>query len=98
MKKKDLIDAILEALPKQGASKTASRLQVESVLEAFCSVAAAELLGGGEITLQGIGRLKVVPTKARKGHDPKTGEVLEIPDGRKVAFSPFRDFREALKP
>lgn len=98
MTKKEMIDAIIEAMPRQEGNRTASRLQVESVLEAFCGVAAAELLGGGEVALQGIGKLKTVATKARTGRNPKTGEPLEIPAGKKVAFSPFRDFKEALKP
>lgn len=98
MTKKEMIDAIIEAMPRQEGNRTASRLQVESVLEAFCGVAAAELLGGGEVALQGIGKLKTVATKARTGRNPKTGEPLEIPAGKKVAFSPFRDFKEALRP
>lgn len=97
MTKKELIDGIMDSLPP-GTHGVVSRLHVESVLEAFCNIAAAELLGGGEISLQGLGKLKVVPTKARKGRNPKTGEALEIPAGKKVVFSPFRDFKEALKP
>lgn len=97
MTKKEMTDAIMESMAGREHARAASRLEIESVLEAFSGVAAAELLGGGEITLQGIGKLKTVPTKARKGRNPKTGEPLEIPAGRKVVFAPFRDFREAMK-
>lgn len=97
MTKKKLIDGIMESMP-QGGRGVASRLHVESMLEGTCNVIAAELLGGGEVSLPGIGKLKTVTTKARKGRNPKTGEPLEIPAGRKVVFSPFRDFKEALKP
>lgn len=97
MTKKELIDAIMESMSGQNHARGASRLQVESFYEAFSSVAAAELLGGGEISLQGVGKLKTVPTKDRKGRNPQTGEPLEIPTGRKVVFVPFRDFKEAMK-
>ncbi len=97
MTKKELIDGIMESMPQRGRG-VASRLHVESTLEATCNVMAAELLGGGEVSLPGIGKLKTVATKARTGRNPRTGEPLEIPAGKKVTFSPFRDFKEALKP
>lgn len=96
MTKKELIDAIMESMSDQKHAKPTSRLQVESFFEAFSNVAAAELLGGGEVSLPGIGKLKTVATKARTGRNPKTGEPLEIPAGKKVVFSPFRDFKDAL--
>lgn len=96
MTKKELIDGIMESMP-QGGRGMASRLHVESMLEASCNVIAAELLGGGEVSLPGIGKLKTVATKARTGRNPRTGAPLEIPAGKRVVFSPFRDFRDALK-
>lgn len=97
MTKKEMVDAILESMPEQTKRGTASRLQVESFLEAFANVAAAELLGGGEITLPGIGKIKTVARKARTGRNPRTGQTIEIPAGRRLAVSAFRDFRDALK-
>ena len=93
MTKKELMDAMSD--PKHTRGTT--RLQVESFFESFCSVAAAELIGGGEIGIQGVGKLKVKKTSARKGRNPRTGEYLEIAGGRKVVFVPGRDFKEALK-
>lgn len=96
MTKKELIDGIMESMPQHGRG-VASRLHVESMLEATCNVIAAELLGGGAVSLAGIGKLKTVDTKARTGRHPRTGALLEIPAGKRVVFSPFRDFRDALK-
>lgn len=97
MTKKELIDGIMESMPAQNGHGVASRLHVESVLEAFANVAAAELLGGGEITLPGIGKIKTVARKARTGRNPRTGQTIEIPAGRRLTVSAFRDFRDALK-
>ncbi|MDE6734836.1 MAG: hypothetical protein K2J64_05155 [Desulfovibrio sp.] len=47
MTKKELVDGIMESMPVLTAHGVATRLHVESVLEAFANVAAAELLGGG---------------------------------------------------
>lgn len=97
MNKKELVDGIMESMPVLTAHGVATRLHVESVLEAFANVAAAELLGGGEITLPGIGKIKTVVTKARTGRNPRTGQTIEIPAGRRLTVSAFRDFKEALR-
>lgn len=97
MTKKELIDAIMESMSDQKHAKPASRLQVESFFESFCSVVAAELIGGGEIGIQGVGKLKVKKTSARKGRNPRTGEDLMIPASRRIIITLSRDFREALK-
>ena len=97
MTKKELMDAILESFSDQKHGKPTSRLQAESFFEAFCDVAAAELIGGGEITLQGVGKLKVKETAPRRARNPRTGEEIKIPEGRKVMFVPGKDFKDALK-
>lgn len=97
MTKKEMVDAILESMPEQTKRGVANRLKVESFLEAFANVAAAELLGGGEITLPGIGKIKTVARKARTGRNPRTGQTIEIPAGRRLTARAFRDFRDALK-
>lgn len=66
------------------------------MFESFCDVAAAELIGGGEIYLQKLGKLKVRETSARKGHNPQTGEEMDIPAGKKVVFVPGKEFRASI--
>ncbi len=97
MTKKELVTCMMEELPDNGKGKAISKLEVECVLEAFGKVTAAELLGGGEITISSIGKLKVKTTSARTGRNPRTGEKIEIPAGRKIVFMPFREFKDALK-
>lgn len=72
-------------------------VDMEAALESFCSVAAAELLGGGEVSLPGLGKLKVKITNARTGRNPRTGEAIDIPAGRKVVFTPGKEFKEAFR-
>jgi len=69
----------------------------DTLLETLCSVIAAELLGGGEVSLPGLGKLKVKETNARAGRNPRTGEVIDIPAGRKVVFAPGKEFKEAFR-
>ena len=61
-------------------------------------VAAAELLGGGEIPLPGLGKLKSKDIAARHGRNPRTGETLDIPAHKAVTFTACKDLKEAMKP
>lgn len=95
MNKKEMIDAVKCAYPKDISQLT--RLEVETVLECAWDVMTAELLGGGEITLGKMGKLKVKEIGPRKARNPRTGESMDIPACRKVVFTPFGEFRGALK-
>lgn len=95
MTKKELLGEVLKEMGAEGPQM--SRLEVETVFESICNVAAAELLGGGEVFLGKMGKLKAVATKERTGRNPRTGETIHIPAARKVAFVPCRDFKRALK-
>lgn len=95
MKKEDFV-VLATAAVRSDYDRALSRTDMESALAAFCDVAAAELLAGGEISLPTLGKLKVKETAARTGRNPRTGERIDIPAGRKVVFSPGKDFKEAL--
>lgn len=55
---------------------------VNMIIDAFKE----EVKAGNQIALQGFGTFKVVETKAKKGRNPKTGEKIDIPAGRRVKF------------
>lgn len=46
------------------------------------------LAAGNEVMLSGVGTFKVKLRKARKGRNPKTGELVDVPEHKKVAFVP----------
>jgi DNA-binding protein HU-beta len=90
MTKKDLINKIAE---ESGHKKA----DVEKILDSLASVAAAELLGGGEVPLTGLGKLKAKECKAREGRNPKTGQPVSIPAKTSVKFSVGKELKDALK-
>lgn len=53
---------------------------------------------GGELSLPGVGKLKVKQAAARPGRNPKTGETLTIPAHKKVVFTACKELKEAMKP
>lgn len=95
MNKEDLILHAMAAVHSD--KRPLTRTDLEIALAAFCDVAIAELIGGGEVPMPGLGKLKVRDTPARTGRNPRTGEKLDIPASRKVVFTPSKEFREALR-
>ncbi|MBI5634884.1 MAG: integration host factor subunit beta [Nitrospirae bacterium] len=55
------------------------------------------LASGDNVMLKGFGAFKVKETKARTGRNPKTGEAVQIPAGKKVSFSVSKELKERLK-
>ena len=84
MNKVELINAIAE---KAGMTK----VDAKKALEAMVDVAKAEMKNDGKIALVGFGTLAVSERPARKGHNPKTGENIEIPAKKVVKFKPAAD-------
>ena len=71
--------------------------QASAALQAALSgVAHALTSGAGTVRLNGIGTLKVIDTKPRTGRNPRTGQTINIPGGRKVKFTLSKTLKEAI--
>ena len=90
MTKAELIKALQEATELTGA-------QTERCINALGSIMAAELLGGGEVPLPRIGKLAVRATAERTGRNPRTGESITIPAGKKVVLKVGSELKDSLK-
>ena len=90
MTKAELVKAFKEA-----TQVTAT--EAEEYINRLGDIMAAELLGGGEVSLPAIGKLKVQDTAARKGRNPRTGETINIPAGKKLKLSMSKEFKDFLK-
>lgn len=88
---------LIDQLYKEHPGELPAKYIVENTYNALCNVMAAELLGGGEVPLKGLGKLKAKRTKARAGTNPRTGAPLTIPAGIRVAFVANKELKDALK-
>ena len=77
MNKTDLVNQIAK---KTGLTKSKSN----EVIDAFVSSVTESLTEGEKVTLVGFGTFTTSKREARKGRNPKTGEVINIP-GKTVA-------------
>lgn len=97
MTKQELIKAVTQTVRTMDPQRNVTAVMVEAVLDALVDVTAAELLGGGEITLPRLGKFKSKAVAARKVRNPRNGEILEIPAGRKLVFTACKDLKETMR-
>lgn len=83
----------------QKISKDASlrRSQAVRSVKALVSAIRETIKNGGKISLTGLGTFKVKARKARPGRNPKTGETISIPAGRKISFKPSLSLKKLIK-
>jgi DNA-binding protein HU-beta len=69
---------------------------VNSFLEEFTKLAYKE--AKNSFTIPGIGKLVLVKRKARKGRNPATGEIINIPAKTVVKFKVLKACKDAVLP
>lgn len=84
MNKTELINAIAE---KSGLSKVDSK----KALEAFIESVTEEVKADGKVALVGFGTFSVTQKAARKGINPRTKAVIDIPAKKTVKFKAGAD-------
>ncbi|MBU4321347.1 MAG: HU family DNA-binding protein [Nitrospinae bacterium] len=90
MTKAELIDKIASGA---GLSKTDASKALDSTLNAI----KLSLKKGQKVTLVGFGAFSTVKRKARKGRNPKTGQVINIPAVRAPKFISSKALKDAVK-
>ena len=90
MTKAELIDKIASGA---GLSKTDASKALESTLNAIKS----SLKKGQKVTLVGFGTFSTSKRKARKGRNPRTGQVINIAAARVPKFTSGKALKDAVR-
>ncbi len=90
MNKTEFINAVAE---KSGLSK----VDAKKAVDAFVETVTSELKAGGKIALLGFGSFSVAEKSARKGVNPRTKEVLDIPARKVVKFKAGAELADIVK-
>ena len=88
--KKHLAQAIAKTT---GTKQTTALEAVDSLFTAMRE----QLIEGNRIEIRGFGAFTVKDTKPKPAaRNPKTGEIIYVPAGRKTHFKPGKQLKEAL--
>ncbi|MBL0059580.1 MAG: HU family DNA-binding protein [Elusimicrobia bacterium] len=90
MKKTELIQRIAR-------DANITRAQAVKAVKSAVTVIRETVQSGDKISLTGLGTFKVKARKARPGRNPKTGETIAIPAGRKISFKPSLSLKKLVK-
>ncbi|MBF0536678.1 MAG: HU family DNA-binding protein [Nitrospirae bacterium] len=89
MTKAELIDQIAK---DSGLSKADVTRAFDATIEAVVNA----VKDGQKVTLVGFGTFSVTERKAREGRNPRTGEVINIPQARVPKFVAGRAFKDTV--
>lgn len=90
MNKTELINAIAE-------KANLSKVQAKAALEAAINTVSEQLAQGDKVALIGFGTFAVAEKTARKGINPRTKEVIEIPARKTVKFKAGAELNDVVK-
>jgi DNA-binding protein HU-beta len=84
-------------LAAQVAEETGvSQTQALMVLNAAIQSVTKALAAGESVSLTGFGAFRVTERSERPGRNPKTGEALTIPAGKRVSFTASKKMKDSI--
>jgi nucleoid DNA-binding protein len=89
MTKADLVEQVAE---KTGLTRT----DVAVVVDSFLDTIKRSMEEGHNIEIRGFGTFKIKLRKARKARNPRTGEVVPVPDRKVPVFKPSNEFKNMI--
>ncbi len=89
MNKKELVAAIAE-------KSDLSKKDAEAALNATLAVITAELEKGNDVQLTGFGTFSVKTRAPREGKNPRTGEMIAIPETKAPTFKAGKALKDAV--
>lgn len=74
-----------------------TQAKAKEVIDGFLADITEALSKGDEVTLHGFGKFTIKATAARTARNPITGDPVNVPAKRKVAFKAQRALKDAVQ-
>ena len=87
---------IAELAANLAEAQDLSKARAKSILDGVRDHIVETLLSGNRVNLFGLGTFEVRATKEKMGRNPKTGESIKIPAGRKVVFKTAKGLNDQM--
>jgi DNA-binding protein HU-beta len=78
------------------AAKTATKKEAQQIVDTILDSIKGSLRKREDVAISGFGTFRVKQTKARQGRNPKTGETIQIPAKKKIAFRASKELKSIL--
>ncbi len=85
-----------ELIEKMASTAEISKAQAGKALAAAIETITKDIKKGNRLTITGFGTFYVSKRKARKGHNPRTGEAIKIAAAKVPKFSAGKSLRDAI--
>ena len=86
---------LIKFLKKKNPSLSQSELEI--VFDTFCKSVEKALIEGKSVELRGLGTFFVKKIKENfSARNPKTGEIIYVPEKNKVRFRPSKKLKEFI--
>jgi DNA-binding protein HU-beta len=86
-----------ELIEKMAETADISKAAATKALASFMDSVKVSLKKGQKVSLVGFGTFSVSKRKARKGRNPKTGEVIKIAAAKVPKFSAGKGLKDGIK-
>lgn len=87
------VELVSNLAKKTGLTKAQAEKAYDSVFE----VIEEALVQGEKVIVTGFGTFEVKERKARKGHDPRSKEPINIPALKAATFKPGKNLKENVR-
>jgi len=85
-----------QGLIKEIASLTSTKKQAQEIVDKVFDTIKECLKRREPVAISGFGTFKVKETKARVGRNPRTGETVQIPARKKIAFRASKELKNSI--
>jgi len=73
-----------------------TKARAKAILDGLRDEIVESVLAGKRVNIFGLGTFEVRATKEKMGRNPKTGESIKIPAGRKVVFKAAKGLKDQM--
>lgn len=87
----------LELIDKTAKEARVTKKTAREVLEAALMIVKETLEEHEEVKITGFGKFTVRHAEARKGHNPATGKLIDLPARDYIRFKPFIELRKGVE-
>jgi DNA-binding protein HU-beta len=93
MRKSEFIDKVAR---KADMSRESAARAVEAIFDTTSGALAEAIRVGGKVSLPGFGRFRTKKRAARRGRNPQTGDLIDIPERMVIQFTAGKGLQDVL--